>query len=226
MSAMIAVLALWLGVVSIGRGQWWLGGFLIAIALLRAGILVWEKWPRKPPASIRLDIEPAGPFVPKYPKLPPHLKSQLDAITPSLDGELKYYPCKVRLRDGTEVDRVYFVPEASYVKHWGVYPGQDSHKAELLLADIESLEESPSRLPPQFADELYEAGESGMGYTLFVAVFSDGSRQAYGAGNAIDFVEYPEGKGPRDVAKVLPHQGRGDKRRKDAPEFRWCIYSD
>jgi hypothetical protein len=103
----------------------------------------------------------------------------LDAITPSVDGDLKYYPCLVRFSDGTEVDRVYVVSEAPYIKHWGVYPGQDRHKVEILVSDVASLTESPSRLPPQFANQLYKAGESGMGYTIFTVVFSDGSRQAY-----------------------------------------------
>ncbi len=34
------------------------------------------------------------------------------------------------------------------------------------------------------------------------------SRQAYGAGNAVDFIHYPEGKTSSDVVDVLPHEGR------------------
>ena len=226
LSATIAVLALGLGVLSITRGQVWVGGLLIVIALLRGGILLWEKWPRKPQPAIRLNLEEEPPFVGRYPKLPDHLQPQLDAITPSVDGDMKYYPCKVRLHDGSEIDHVYLVAEAPYIRNWGVYPREDPHKAEVLAGDIASLAESPSRLPARFANELYKAGESGMGYTLFTVVFADGSRQAYSAGNAIDFIEYPPGKGPQDVAQVLPHEGRSDKHRIDAPDFHWCIYSD
>jgi hypothetical protein len=104
---MIAIGALWLGVVSFVRGQFWLG--------LR------------------------------YPKLPDHLKSQLDAIKPSVDGDLEYYPCLVRLKDGSEVDRVFLVSEAPYIQHWGMYPNHEHGEAEIPVTDVASLTESPSR---------------------------------------------------------------------------------
>jgi hypothetical protein len=119
------------------------------------------------------------------------------------------------------VDRVYVVSEVTYIKNWGVYPGQDRNKTEILVSNVASLAESPSRLPPQFANELYKAGESGMGYTIFTIVFSDGSRQAYLTGNAVDFLEYPEGKGPQNVTALLPHEGRNDGERKNAPNYSW-----
>ncbi len=63
-----------------------------------------------------------------------------------------------------------------------------------------------------------------MGYTIFTVVFSDGSRQAYVTGNAVDFIRYPGDKGPADVVKVLPHEGRNTEMVK-APEYYWCLYS-
>ncbi len=42
-----------------------------------------------------------------------------------------------------------------------------------------------------------------MGYTVFTSVFADDSRQAYGTGNAVDFISYPVGKGQDDVLDVL-----------------------
>jgi hypothetical protein len=166
------------------------------------------------------------PFVPRYPKLPLHLKRQLDAITPSVDGDLKYYPCLVRLNNGIETDRAYFVAEGPYIKKWVLYPSQDRHKVEILSSEVASLVESPSRLPPPFANQLYQAGESGMGYTVFTVIFSDDFRQAYLTGNAVDFVDYPEGKTSQDVVAVIPHQGRDDARCRDAPNYSWCIYSE
>jgi len=65
-----------------------------------------------------------------------------------------------------------------------------------------------------------------MGYILFVVVFSDGTRQAFAIGNAVDFIEYPEDKGPQDVTAVIPRGGRNDNERKSAPSYRWCIYSE
>jgi hypothetical protein len=44
-------------------------------------------------------------------------------------------------------------------------------------------------------------------HTIFTVVFADGSRQAYGTGNAVDFIRYPEGKGENDVIDVLPTRG-------------------
>lgn len=65
-----------------------------------------------------------------------------------------------------------------------------------------------SRLPVCFANELYAAGESGMGYRVFVIEFRDGTGQAYHTGGAVDFLEYPDSKGPEDVVRALPHEGR------------------
>lgn len=224
LNALVALGAFWLGIVSFLRGQVWVGACLTLLAVLRAFMLFQRRKPSKAEPEIRLDI--MKPSALRYPSLPPTLKSQLDLITPSVDGDLKYYPCLVRLNDGAEVDRVYFVSEAPYITHWGVYPGQDRHKTEIMVSDVASLKESRSRLPPQFASELYRAGESGMGYTLFVVVFSDGTRQAFATGNAVDFIEYPEDKGPQDVTAVIPHGGRNDNKRKSAPSYRWCIYSE
>jgi len=224
LNVFVIVGTLWLGVVTISRGQVGFGASFIGLAVLRACMLLLGRKPPKLEPELRLDI--MKPSILRYPNLPPAFRSQLNSITPSVDGDLKYFPCLVRLNDGTEVDRVYLVSEAPYITHWGVYPGQDHAKAEIRLSDVASLTESPSRLPPQFANELYKAGESGMGYTLFVVVFTDGTRQAFQTGNAVDFIEYPEGKVPHDVSAVLPHEGRNDKGRKNAPDYCWCIYSE
>ena len=72
----------------------------------------------------------------------------------------------------------------------------------------EALAESPRRLPAQFANKLYKSGESGMGYTIFTVIFADGSRQAYGTGNAVDFISYPEGKGQMDVVDCAAPRGK------------------
>jgi hypothetical protein len=56
-SAIIAAGALWLGVVSLSRGQFWLGICFIGIALLRLGTIMWRRRARKPQPSIRLNIE-------------------------------------------------------------------------------------------------------------------------------------------------------------------------
>jgi hypothetical protein len=118
---------------------------------------------------------------------------------------------------------VYVVADGLYIKYWGVYPEQDRHKSYIYVSDVEAFAESPRRLPAQFANKLYASGESGMGYTIFTVVFSDGSRQAYGTGNAVDFIRYP--KGPSDVSDVLPHEGR-KANPVPAPKYYWCLFSD
>jgi hypothetical protein len=161
----------------------------------------------------------------RYSALPESLKTQLATIEPSRCGLLDYYPCQVLLRTGVTMDRVYVAAETPYISVWGIYPEQDRGKFSIGLEDVGSLAASPSRLPAQFANQLYQAGESGMGYQIFTLAFSDGTEQAYVTGNAVDFVEYPEGKGPSDVVVVLPHVGR-DRDPRPSPKFHWCLYSD
>jgi hypothetical protein len=159
----------------------------------------------------------------KYPTLPQELKRQLQRVTPT-DG--LYYPCKVTLASGGAVDCVYFAEAERWFRTWGVWPDEDSGKRWLDVGDVRAIEESPSRLPPKFADQLYEAGESGMGYTLFIVCFRDGTTVPFGTGNAIDFIRYPPGQSPETVARVIPHAGRGDRRLESTPEYYWCLYSD
>src|SRR5262249_46823858 len=75
------------------------------------------------------------------------------------------------------------------------------------LADVRAIAGSPTRLPPDIAWRLYEAGESGMGYTVFTLVFADGWRQSYVCGNAVDWVIMPAGRTIADIRDVMPHKG-------------------
>jgi hypothetical protein len=162
---------------------------------------------------------------PTFPTLPDKLREDLRNITPSMDGDLTYWPCAARMKDGTVLVCVYVVPEGPYIKSWGVYPQQDRAKSYISLGDVDALAESPRRLPAQFANKLHKSGESGMGYTIFTVVFADGSRQAYGTGNAVDFIRYPEGKTQSDVVDVLPHEGRNAEP-VSCPDYYWCLFSE
>lgn len=161
----------------------------------------------------------------RYPLLPSHIREALKNIIPSEDGSFAYYPCQVTLKGGVRLDTVYIEPEQPYMRVWGVYPEDDRSKQTVSINDVVAVEESPVRLPARFASEIYRAGESGMGYTLFTVVFSDGERQVYMSGNAVDFIQYPETKGPEDVIQVLTHQGR-EACPRQAPEHYWCLYSE
>jgi len=162
----------------------------------------------------------------EYSPLLPHVRDALKSIAPSRDGELVYYPCRAVLKSGSACDSVYIVSEKPYVKHWGVYPENDPGKRWIKIEDIAEVQESPIRLPARFANEIYQNGESGMGYTIFTVVFADGVRQAYATGNAVDFIRYPIGKGPKDVAAVIPHEGRRDDSLVKSPEWYWCLFSE
>lgn len=162
--------------------------------------------------------------MPRYPSLPDNVREALGGIVPSGDDEMWYFPCRVTLRDGKILDTVYIEPEMPYLKWWGVYPEDDRGKRFVKIEDVVKVEDSPTRLPARFANQIYDHGESGMGYTIFTVVFSDGERQACGTGNAVDFIRYPNGKGPNDVVAVLPHEGR-NAQPVAAPDWYWCLYS-
>jgi hypothetical protein len=157
---------------------------------------------------------------PNFPPLNPSLLKQLSTVQRTDD---LYYPCCATLVDGREVDCVYLSEASSWFWQWGVWPRDDEGKRSLDLKLIVSLRDSPSRLPAKFAQQLYSAGESGMGYTIFTVEFLDGSKQAYQSGNAIDFVRYPLGQKPETVARVHPHEGRWDDP-VSVPNYYWCLY--
>lgn len=157
-------------------------------------------------------------------RLPPHLEADLSRVPKSSDGYCEYAPCRVTLKSGEVLDRVYLVQRAAFRRMWG------ETKATVNVGDIERLEDSPVRLPAQWANALYEAGESGMGYTLFTARLRDGSTLPFVVGNAVDFPNWPPGVGPGDVVDVQPHAGREIFRdRAPGPHERsaqyvWCLF--
>ncbi len=122
------------------------------------------------------------------------------------------------------MNRVYVVSEQSYIRSWGVWHEDDSGKASIAIEEVQNLREGHSRLPAEFANRLYDAGESGMGYRIFTVVFDDGSHQVCLTGNAVDFVEYPSGKAPENVTAVLHHTGREDPNLQTGPDYLWCLY--
>ena len=158
-----------------------------------------------------------------YALLPDSIEKALSKVQPSWDDTFAYYPCKVVLKDGTVFDNVYIQPEHPWVDYWGYYPEKSQ---EFSIEDVAEVGDSPMRLPAQFATELYRHGESnGTGYTIFTVVFADGHRQAWGGGNAVDFIRYPAEKGPDDVIQVIPHEGRRDPNIMTRPDYYVCLYS-
>ncbi len=162
----------------------------------------------------------------RYAKIPAELRAQLARIPAAGGYELEYPPCDVRLKDGRRVSRVYVVPDDLYIKVWGVWPEDDRAKRSIRIEDVAEIRESPDRLPVELAEKLYAAGESGMGYCVFTVVLDDGLRLPVVSGNAVDFIEYPPGKGPANAVDVIPHEGRNAPNLRQAPKYYWCLYSD
>jgi hypothetical protein len=117
--------------------------------------------------------------MPRYALLPDHIRQAMHSIAPSDGGSIMYYPCRVILKNGASLHTVYIEPEKPYLRVWGIYPEDDRDKRSVCIEDVIKVEDSPVRLPFQFANEIYRNGESGMGYTIFTVVFSDGRRHAY-----------------------------------------------
>jgi len=157
----------------------------------------------------------------RYPTLSAELAKQLSAV-PSTDRI--YHPCVVTLHDGSVIDKVYVVDAKPWFRHWGVWPEADRGKHSVDIDTVAAIAESPSRLPGAFADKLYQAGESGMGYTIFTVRFGDGSSMAVVTGNAIDFIDYPAGQSFETVVDVIPHLGRNDPDLVNRPHYYWCLF--
>jgi hypothetical protein len=160
----------------------------------------------------------------RYPGISADVLQMLERIEPSVEGpDLRYYPCAATLKSGTVMECVYLCEPTPWFALWGVWPEDDPGKQSISVEDIAELRESTYRLPARFANRLYRAGESGMGYTIFVVEFRDGTRAAYGTGNAVDFITYPPGQSAATVVKVLPHEGRMEQKL-STPDFTWCLF--
>lgn len=157
----------------------------------------------------------------RFPTLSDDFRMKLERITPT---QSIYFPVTVTLRTGERRDAVYLCPAIPWFEQWGVWPDEDAGKRWVSLEQVVDFEESPSRLPPRFAEALYAAGESGMGYQIFQRHFRDGSSASFVAGNAIDFPDLPPGKKVEDIVGVTPHAGRDDPHIRSGQDYAWCLF--
>ena len=160
------------------------------------------------------------------PELPRQLAAQLAAVAPSTDGAIDYRPCRVTLDDGSVRDRVYVQRSDVWFDQWGVDPEDDPGKELVPIDTVVAIEESPSRLPPRFASQMYAAGESAMGGCVFQLVLRNGRRLDCSTGNAVDFIDWPPGTGPHDVVELVPHQGRTGTHDVKGAAFAWSLYDE
>ena len=159
-----------------------------------------------------------------YPPLPDHLRKQWEAILPSA-SQVQYRPCSATLNTGAVYPCVYVLEAQKYIDVWGVWPEDDPCKDHIRVDELASLSESPFRLPTAFANQLYRAGETGKGYSVFTLVFADGGQVPIGgSSNAIDFVALPDGRRMADIVRVVPHAGRDQRPIQAQPAYHWCLF--
>ena len=167
----------------------------------------------------------------KISKITPELLTELEQVVPSIDTFMEYRPCKVVLKNGEVHDRAYVVEAEQYKKMWGVLPDQDPDKKYILIENVARIQECPFRLPPKFANKMYQSGESGMGYCIYILVLKDGSRLPFLTGNAVDFPNLEPGISMDSVVDLLPHEGRKNFIQNNfnpytrSAEYCWCIYT-
>ncbi len=137
-------------------------------------------------------------------------------IAPSF-SEFVHRPCTLVLFTGEVVERALCIEEARgfHASGW-IHPDE-----------VENVLECPTRLPPHLATKLYRAGESGMGYLIFILELHSGEDFVYVTGGCFDFLDLPDGVTTGDIKDVHPHEGREranrDGYRGNAP-CRLCYY--
>jgi hypothetical protein len=166
--------------------------------------------------------------VPDVPPLSSDLRAQLDAVRASRNGSFYQHPCSVTLRSGQILDRVYVEDVRKYIDSWG----WDAAREYISVGDVVAISASPVALPVEFAEKIYKAGESGMGYFIFTLVMKNGTRLPFMTGGAVDFPNWPPGAVPGDVVDALPHEGRsvfagrGHGATESGAAYSWCLYAD
>jgi hypothetical protein len=120
---------------------------------------------------------------------------KLGRIEPGVWG----WPCEVSLKDGSfhGICLAWENKRYSDLGNW-INPNQ-----------VDDIRELNSRMPGIFSREIHDAGESGMGYHIYVVELADGNSFVHVAGNlTIDLLNLPTGYTSSDVTNVRPHAGR------------------
>jgi len=122
-----------------------------------------------------------------------------DALSPL--GGAFYYPCSTELNDGRTLECVYFGDKKDYVKHWG---NTTSGRFFVDLSEVKAISECKYCISSKLAKKIYDSGESGMGYYKFRIVMKDGKIFPYLTGDAVEYLELPEGYTIEDIVDVKP----------------------
>ena len=125
----------------------------------------------------------------------PDIRKLLRRIIPSVNDELRNYPCRATLRDGAVIERL------------GIIESPHDLELEVSVRDLASLEESPFRIPAHLANKAYSAGETGMSYYAFALILDSGERLEYVIGAPlIDFPELPENVTKDNIVDLIPYR--------------------
>ncbi len=128
-----------------------------------------------------------------------------------------FWPCELVLDDGRLVPRVICRENVRW-----------SDKGEWINPEqIVEVRPSSRRLPAVLAEKLYRAGESGMGYTIYVLELRSGQTYVCGSGGIFDFPDLPDGVRTEDIREVYPHEGRERTMREaslGSDNFEWCDF--
>ena len=153
----------------------------------------------------------------------PRWLQDLSGIEPSeIEPGTRLYPCSACLNDGSRVERVYFITRETSKRLFGQERPEQISGRWVDPGIVASVVECPTRLPPQFANQIYGAGESRMGCYLFTLVFSRWYRRKYLVGGFIDFLTFPRAHGPSEIKEVILHVGASQP--SPMPEYAWCVY--
>lgn len=152
-------------------------------------------WIHKPPVPAPSLGSPMPTLSRPINLLPPALVQCLASIEPGVRGT----PCSIVLNNGSThpLALAWENPRYGDAGDW-INPERVAY-----------LTECPGRMPARLARIIHDAGESGMGYHIYVVRLSDGSSFVHTAGNlGIDLLNLPVGYTSRDVVAVEPHVGR------------------
>jgi hypothetical protein len=166
-------------------------------------------------------------------QLSPALQQQLDQIEPTtVLGALVYpcsahlvYPYSAHMGEAGLLKCVYFADWTAFTRlHGEEEPPDRVYPSRCIAADqVASIGLSPYRLPARFANQIYQRGESGMGWNGFTLVFSWWCRSHYIVGSLVDFLGYPLWYSPEDVKEVLLYDRK--KRGRSSLDSYWCVFT-
>lgn len=155
-------------------------------------------------------------------RLPEFLREQLKDVDPSTDDNgFAYYPCELTCNDGTLHPRNYVSSRRQYLDTWG----DDASRRYVEVGTVTGLRSSPERLPADLASKIYRYRESSMGGRTFVLIDKAGVRRVCQTGDAVDFLAFPRGLVPSDIADAEPATPEDLPVIRGAP-YSWCVYEE